>query len=1037
MFTTPITARGVKRTQGSMTPSAITRSSIQSTPVLSPLNTSLPLPSSPVSKAPKPNHFLSIEPYITLPPTISKYISEQNIDASRITIHCDELGYCFTVIDKRTILLWKISTSDEDKSFLLQLQSEYNIRAQLCTTLRGEDGNVTGVLTVTEEGHVQRFINGTADRADSILGANVRIQCMERLDNHRFLLGGNGGSLYNLKFDANKVEVLPVQEAQAGIFAFRLFSSTQKFNLSSMNITGMKVTQTDANQWDVILKGEEGLRKLALSSLNYTNKWEYLVKNVMRDRKGGNSEDYRVVDFTCSENGRDVSVLVENSDNDSMDPKLIGFTVLQVKAEDQAQPTTIGSRDINSSSVVAPIKYDASIRGRLFSSKEISTRFFAVWNNLLFTADMRDTSLTEVVRDQYWGAFEMNETIYVVTNSGVFTLRPTTTSHVRPTPQSRQAKPDVDLDSLSSVFRSYLHDKNNFPQPSRAAKTEENVLSLANELVNYTKTRNIHWAESNQDHAASALLDGHLQDKQRTFSSLFDFLDTIGASVSNDMQNQLHILQDKLQAALRLRTQSNGPEASAALQDILKSSFSQLYDSRHHRDIEPGRTIQDYYYWEVSRMEGLLPCVVEIIEEREEADFDQLIEYLLAANEVFLCFCHTFSSVTMNSQISETDQRLGRPELVRELLKRYFKMVESISSKTDQFHAAGESKSSKIYQQMSVIANTILTACDDSQGSTRDDLESNKCELIDFFFREADNPTARDAAFRLAEKWSNFDILIGLCVGDDERMRHYLFSFRHQGFHQKLFTFYVQNNMTDRLLSVPREFSGELDRYLEDRPDLSWIHDFSMKEYRKAAYTTLQEAQSETGSVERKKILLHISRLAALATGTGADQKLIPEAEELRYRAQNQLDMLEIQRVKFAEISRPLSPHDLISQLMTGHVTSSNVIDSLNVWSDLPREAGRDVTLTSIWQAALAADDWESVVEIDSDDKLKERFRESVFYQSASAIKANQKVYEQDPLAPLVIGNALSGYLQSLGGKKQASVDRIIRTCYEMINSEP
>ncbi|ELW68081.1 Nuclear pore complex protein Nup133 [Tupaia chinensis] len=143
-------------------------------------------------------------------------------------------------------------------------------------------------------------------------------------------------------------------------------------------------------------------------------------------------------------------------------------------------------------------------------------------------------------------------------------------------------------------------------------------------------------------------------------------------------------------------------------------------------------------------------------------------------------------------------------------------------------------------------------------------------------------------AASLAEKYCDFDILVQMCELTDNqpRLQRYMTQFADQNFSDFLFRWYLEKGKRGRLLSQPISQHGELATFLQAHEHLSWLHEINSQELEKAHATLLGLANTETRYFAKKKTLLGLSKLAALASDFSEDilqEKIEEMAEQERF----------------------------------------------------------------------------------------------------------------------------------------------------------
>ncbi|XP_074781437.1 nuclear pore complex protein Nup133 isoform X3 [Athene noctua] len=139
-------------------------------------------------------------------------------------------------------------------------------------------------------------------------------------------------------------------------------------------------------------------------------------------------------------------------------------------------------------------------------------------------------------------------------------------------------------------------------------------------------------------------------------------------------------------------------------------------------------------------------------------------------------------------------------------------------------------------------------------------------------------------AAALAEKYCDFDILVQMCEQTDNqaRLQRYMSQFADQNFSDFLFRWYLEKGKRGKLLSQPIAQHGQLASFLQAHEHLSWLHEINSQDLQKAHRTLQTLANMETRYFAKKKTLLGLSKLAALASDFSEDilQEKIEEISE-------------------------------------------------------------------------------------------------------------------------------------------------------------
>uniref|UniRef100_UPI00358EE690 nuclear pore complex protein Nup133 n=2 Tax=Myxine glutinosa TaxID=7769 RepID=UPI00358EE690 len=142
----------------------------------------------------------------------------------------------------------------------------------------------------------------------------------------------------------------------------------------------------------------------------------------------------------------------------------------------------------------------------------------------------------------------------------------------------------------------------------------------------------------------------------------------------------------------------------------------------------------------------------------------------------------------------------------------------------------------------------------------------------------------------LAEKFCDFDLLVRLCeqMDDQTRLQRYLDQFADKNFSEFLFRWYMEEGKRSKLLNQPVAQHSQLARFLQAHEHLGWLHDIHTQRYGKASSTLRNMVSQEKKYFSRKKTLLSLSKLTALASDLPAEE-LHETLEEIRAEQSFQL----------------------------------------------------------------------------------------------------------------------------------------------------
>uniref|UniRef100_A0A673K100 Nuclear pore complex protein Nup133-like n=1 Tax=Sinocyclocheilus rhinocerous TaxID=307959 RepID=A0A673K100_9TELE len=253
----------------------------------------------------------------------------------------------------------------------------------------------------------------------------------------------------------------------------------------------------------------------------------------------------------------------------------------------------------------------------------------------------------------------------------------------------------------------------------------------------------------------------------------------------------------------------------------------------------------------------------------------------------------------------------------------------------------------------------------------------------------------------LAEKYCDFDILVQLCERTDNqsRLQQYMVKFADQNFADFLFRWYMEKGKRGKLLSQPIATHQQLASFLQAHDHLSWLHDIHVQDYQRAHRTLYSQANMETRYFSKKKTLLALSKLTALASDMPEtihhQQKEQMMHQERFLLHQETLPKQLLDEKQLNPDSMPLlSPRNLINLYICDENRGANEYDfkkALDLLEYLEEEdrVDLDALKREIFSKALKKDWKESWSSSDDNDDPLEAARDSTF------VKILQKLIQE------------------------------------------
>ncbi|XP_027034885.2 nuclear pore complex protein Nup133 [Tachysurus fulvidraco] len=243
----------------------------------------------------------------------------------------------------------------------------------------------------------------------------------------------------------------------------------------------------------------------------------------------------------------------------------------------------------------------------------------------------------------------------------------------------------------------------------------------------------------------------------------------------------------------------------------------------------------------------------------------------------------------------------------------------------------------------------------------------------------------------LAEKYCDFDILVQMCEQTDNqtRLQHYMTKFADQNFADFLFRWYMEKGKRGKLLSQPIAQHQQLASFLQAHEHLSWLHHIHVQDFQSAHHTLYSQANTETRYFSKKKTLLALSKLAALASDMPEPLQrkqvndIVEQERFLLHQETLPKQLLEDKQQK-PDTMPLLSAHDLINLYICDENHGANEYDfkkALDLLEYIDKEDAVDIKALkcAILSKALKKDWKENWSDSDVSDDPLEAARDSIF----------------------------------------------------------
>ena len=342
---------------------------------------------------------------------------------------------------------------------------------------------------------------------------------------------------------------------------------------------------------------------------------------------------------------------------------------------------------------------------------------------------------------------------------------------------------------------------------------------------------------------------------------------------------------------------------------LIDAVIAKVLEKRRATPPMPHLTNQDVFFREVSKIEEFLLCLTEHVTTKiaGETDGDELVSLLSSANTIVYSMLSSAVTYRTSSGLLYAPAQGEEDPMVevqpwttstgskglRTLLIDQHKLTVSTGvalTKDPQMKAA-------LVQQLVDVADLILTeysnqlesletshACGGAAIAGKSDRLFKVKEEFVAVRKKLITPLMDlefyEKASSLAEKYADFETLIQVCEksNNDQRLHRYIAEFASRGFSDFLYQYYLNKGQKGKLLQQPAAYHNHVNKFLNEHSDLSWLHDIRTNSYGKATATLRSLALKEEDYFGRKKSMLSIAKLCALASDE--PQQIINEKVE-------------------------------------------------------------------------------------------------------------------------------------------------------------
>lgn len=551
------------------------------------------------------------------------------------------------------------------------------------------------------------------------------------------------------------------------------------------------------------------------------------------------------------------------------------------------------------------------------------------------------------------------------------------------------------------------------------AELDNVVVQINLELVDDYPASDPRWAESVPGESAgfpltSLIILHQLEDKMKAHCCFMDFLLQVGlldrlsqvTVRSSPMATRLLLCEhaEKLQAAMVLKNHHNKHA------ELVNRAIS-IALQRSSTPVPPSLTAADVFFREVSQISSLFDCLVEEEErilKESPVDSEPWADVVLTVNNILKDMLQAAGQYreTKASMYRASENAAAEPEYIPWTASGGVGGVRTVISHQHEVilhsvypHADSELRSALCEQLVALLDIYLggyvaqlsslqkqgpLGAQQERYDSLEMEYSQRRSELL--------SPLLELGQYQwvaaLAEKYCDFDILVQMCEQTDNqnRLQHYMAKFADQNFADFLFRWYMEKGKRGKLLSQPAAQHQQLASFLQSHQHLSWLHHVYINDYLNAHRTLYNQANKETRYFVKKKTLLALSKLTALASDLPQDElskqvdEIVEQERFLLHQETLPKRLLE-EKQQNPDTMPLLNAHNLIQLYICDDNRQANEYDfkkALDLLEYIDEEDSVDIDSLKceIFSKALRRDDWSSA---DGSDDPLEAAKESIF----------------------------------------------------------
>ncbi|KAJ8045237.1 hypothetical protein HOLleu_08201 [Holothuria leucospilota] len=535
---------------------------------------------------------------------------------------------------------------------------------------------------------------------------------------------------------------------------------------------------------------------------------------------------------------------------------------------------------------------------------------------------------------------------------------------------------------------------------------DQAVEQLSLELINDFPPADPRWAESVPQDSVTAtgslILIHQLQDKIKAHERLVSFLKTSGLWDRRNDNLIAFLFHSQLCLCIKSYMRDKYP-------NLIDAAIARVTEKDKLDHLPSGLTLRDVFYTEVSSIQKIFQGLLEEEEDLLGSDFSprDSVTLISNVNSVYQAVLQEAWQVHESKALvyqapENADIRLptqpwtatSGPTGLRTLITKQHNLTiqhgvsnaEDVVAKSNLFHQLfilTELQLEGYVAQLESIRDCLSDASLE-YGELEQKYIQERSALISPFVKSGQI----ERAATLAEKFCDFGILVELCDESNtghKRLQHYMDYYANQGFSDFVFKYYIDRGLRGKLMT---HFSHrpELREFLRQHDHISWLQDIETNNYAQAHVTLKKLADREKLSVSKKKTLLSLSKLSALAADDVNQEAIEGINEDLNVILhQEQLPSAVLQRLELDVEDMPvMHPYQLIELYTSDKNENANEYDFMKALDLLmmyiPKDDPKWLMLRQrIWSRAILRDSWTGIPGVDPFQFCKE----TVFFKTA------------------------------------------------------